>query len=515
MLSKTSLKVILISSAAVIGIAVLVYFLFAKGRVPEYATIIPEKTAFVARFDYFKMSGKVDFAAVKEMGFYKDMKRQMQEQDAKSYQLYMEIEKDIAVTGVNVTQPLLAFAYKSESGGVFCIAASVDNKDNLKKFSEKAGSKVSEQDGIFFLDGQEVLVWNDATVLYVKTEDGQAATAKGEGISLLNGGKGKKLTEANDDFASFLSNSGDIDLWLDYATMPELLEQGMLTQAAILPVNIFAIQGTMHAHLNFEEGKITASSKIMLDENSKYLNDDIDEKILNYVPGKDALFAIGGSVNMDKILSDSTIKPQLPMIADQFGLTEEEVKKLLQGDIALSVYKMVNDQSGQSAVPLPGIAMVLRSGAPDAVHKMLNGLIEQSGGAITKEKDYYTVAIPFISNMYLKQMGDYFVLTNDTRYLNLSEAPEKAGDVGDQLRSLAGKGSMFGAIYFEQIRTFLKESQLTDDLDKSLGLMNQAYFTGNQNGGEGALLFLNSKENGLMGMFRLIEESYKEQQPGN
>jgi len=302
---------------------------------------------------------------------------------------------------------------------------------------------------------------------------------------------------------------------LDYATMPELLEQGMLTQAAILPVNIFAIQGTMHAHLNFEEGKITASSKIMLDENSKYLNDDIDEKILNYVPGKDALFAIGGSVNMDKILSDSTIKPQLPMIADQFGLTEEEVKKLLQGDIALSVYKMVNDQSGQSAVPLPGIAMVLRSGAPDAVHKMLNGLIEQSGGAITKLKDYYTVAIPFISNMYLKQMGDYFVLTNDTRYLNLSEAPEKAGDVGDQLRSLAGKGSMFGAIYFEQIRTFLKESQLTDDLDKSLGLMNQAYFTGNQNGGEGALLFKNSKENGLMGLFRLLEESYQEQQAGN
>lgn len=515
MLSKTSLKVILFSSAAVIGIAVLVYFLFAKGRVPEYATIIPEKTAFVARFDYFKMSGKVDFATVKEMGFYKDMKKQMQEQDPKSYQLYMEIEKDIAVTGINVTQPLLAFAYKGDAGGVFCIAASVDNKDNLRKFSEKAGSKVGEQDGIFFIDEQEVMVWNDATVLYVKTEDGLTATAKGEGISILNGGKGRKLTEANNDFASFLSNSGDIDLWLDYASMPELMEQGMMTQAAILPINIFAIQGTMHAHLNFEEGKITASSKIKLDENSQYLNDDMDKKILDYVPGKNALLALGGSVNMDKILSDSTIKPQLPMVADQFGLTEDEVKKLLQGDMALSVYKMAVDTTAQNAVPLPGIALVLRSAAPDAVHKMLNGLIDQSGGAISKEKDYYKVAIPFISTMYLKQMGDYFVLTNDTRYLNLTEAPEKSGEVGDQLRTLAGKGSAFGAVYFEQLRTFLKESQLTDDLDKSLGLMNQAYFTGNLTGGEGVLLFNNSKENGLMGMFRLLEESYQEQQAGN
>ncbi len=305
-------------------------------------TKIPTNATAVTVVDIPSLMEKADFEAVKQMQFYKEMLREVDNPDI------AQAMEDPEKAGIDLSQP--AYIYytinpEDVNETFFAVVMAVKDKASLENILSKSDVEKKKGNGFSYSadNDQSILAWSDNLCLLGGSPAYMDLTQEAENFFQNDGSEN---ISQNKDFQKAMANKHDISSW---ANLDAIAENGDAQLAlAFASIDPEALKGnSFHSYLDFEKGEVNSETKWFLQSGlikdlQKLFKDNPSTDFSKYFSGENLAFFLSTAIDLkglNEVLND---RPQAKGFLDysiqEFGFTVEDLVKSFGGDIALGLY---------------------------------------------------------------------------------------------------------------------------------------------------------------------------------
>lgn len=527
----------------IIGGAAAIYFLVLK-KSQEHFKLIPKDAFVVVTADLKSLADKANSKEWKDLYMVKKMDESKHKDDENS-KFVKDVMSNPLAMGIDPVSDIYMFV---QMGGsmkpMVGVAFAVRNKDDLEKILMKIPEKnldikkeVVAKDGykLFKLDNDALIAWRDGAGIFLSGENSEVLVAAADKIMKLDA---KSSLADNNHFKDFANNKHDIGFFLNYEAImnnPEI-SSGIKMSGGSSYIDALK-SATMAMNLNFEKDKIALTSEY------KNANKDAEEKYnffstnkvsaatLKTLTDKNPYAYLGIAIDIKKIFSfienDPLIGKGLNEVAQNFGLSKEELKNIFGGEIALTLndFSMQTttrtrynwDETGSdykeeeyadtSMMPEFSVAVSIKDRA--ALQKLI------ARTQIPKDALGYYMIKEAGMNMYLVETNSGVTFTNGSSVATtLAAKKELASAVGGKAGEVAAKSAT--SFYFnlnlneypQVLRNMMQKEMKNEEYKLFSDFMAMFKYTeayGNAKTGEMNVMMTESNDNSLWRIIKQID----------
>ena len=435
-------------------LALIILVLSSCGKTDNPFNVIPENATVVMVANGKSLSEKAGIENFTTTNTYALLQKEVDNDDMEMFKTFEPIFANTQESGIDFKKDFFFFMYKKE--GVNFLSFYFNLLDATK--FEALVNKINEaddngltilKDGIYSYlwneeDDSPFLLWNDKQLIFTISTNGEMT--KDKYLQETKGLLAQKVENSinkNEDFAKFIKNQKDINMWMDYSVFYDNLPpmQKMMIQSN-LP---YDMTGTLiHSYVDFQNGKVELDYDVVMNdemksfmEDNKIIKDKFDTDLLSIIPEKSfANFSVAidflGYFNLIKDMMEEN-QQNIDNFDQQFkaqtGMTIKEALNEFSGEITAGVHRIAIEevektdymayyQSGgqgdinefKKLVKEPvfyyNVAMAMNN------DKLFNVLVQNIGELAKKTGDYYTIENSSI-NAYFGLFGKNLIYTND------------------------------------------------------------------------------------------------------
>lgn len=323
-----STKILLISGALLLGVAVFAWFWFNSHTDDAHLRYIPADAAAVFSIHNREIAAKIDPSKLESLKPAQDAIKDIPD-------FMVNLITDPMATGIDPIQNIYGFVEKEKQSTVSALVIALNSESDFTAFAEKVFTdKKAEDLGSFnYLDIDDTrgLAWNGDAAVFVAVNEAdvraytEALFAQPEDESI------RKDTS----FKSFNAKTFDAGLWTNNNRLTVLNDQtsplGMIGMA----------EGYSNFFLRFEQNEIVAEYHASRASSSIFKTPGPSPADLEMLGTKDPLFFMGMMFDVKNLLaaagSDAAMKQNLDMMTGALGLTNDEMSKLFTGSVTVSI----------------------------------------------------------------------------------------------------------------------------------------------------------------------------------
>jgi hypothetical protein len=460
------------------GIIVLVQ---SCSKPDQHLNTIPSDAAVVGSADLFSLAKKAELYDMDQYAMYKKMMDQLKSEDEEIYNFVKDLMDNPLKTGLKYREDIYFFVKGMDRAPTMGVTMSMRNADDFKAFvneiltKSKAPVKLEEQDGLSYISqGEAVLIFDDAKMLFLVKEDGNAEDALNKAKELMTQSEEKSI-KSLPSFTTFKSNSQDMNIYLAMSNFPKTPQSAMIFSQ--LP---FSLENNFSMfHFSFEDDGIYGTTvaihndeiKKML-EDYKFMKPELDDKLLSYLP-KENYMSFGLALNpaeIYKFIYDiPSYKPMLDQANQGSPLSIEKFVNSLGGDVLIAMHgfnipKVDETESYGNNVNMMPYATAILSMKDAEMYKQITTTMIPPG-LFTEKDGVYNGNFQGI-NVYFGLFDNNLIVSNDQSIIDAAKNGGMAENVGDtELASLYKHSSFFYMnLDWEQYPEGLK-----DMLSKNMG----------------------------------------------
>lgn len=305
---------------------------------------VPNSASMVMAIDLNKVMDKIDFEAVKEMEFYKNM---LDEVNADDEQVAVVLQ-DPAASGVDMNSKAYIFVNldpdeQTNGGGLIFSLADVG------KFKDLIATKATVEEGKGFSymipEKDAVVAWNDNVAFIGGMDNADAVTDL-----LVEVFEGKNSIRDETAALKALNGSHDIMYW---TTTNQIAEAVADEIAGDLPIiNADDLKGnSIYGYADFNKGEVKGVgfhdlTKGLLGNLKLIFREKSTTDFSKYLPKEDLVSLMGGSINpkgIKQLIQDMQMAGMADIFLKGQGLSLDDITNAIQGDMVVATYK--NDDS--------------------------------------------------------------------------------------------------------------------------------------------------------------------------
>lgn len=474
------------------------------GGADERAKMIPSTEA-VGVVNLMNIVDAVDYDNVKEMSMFKMAKGALAADQSEEGKLMSDVMDDPRTTGVEFDAPTYIYPAEVGDADYLVVSLALADADAFGQFVETmAGAEPTSEGGLSIVVVDDAAIgWSDGFALVVNSmgySSDEELTAAAVALS-------KPLEEgsmaSNDDFNSFVGETSQIGVWMDASS--EMVEE-MSDEMDLPPFMALEGEGTAHMFLDFNEGEIVLRAVVNGNETMKeslnYVEGDVSTDLIETLIGANA--AIGVSLNMEKILGMKDVESQLGQAAAMVGVSEDELKGMLGGDVVLAL----TGENEEGAATWAVLASVEDAETAGKIFEMLD-----AQGIPKTDEGYYLIEQGYGEDMYFALTDDAIVFANDAAMVVAALAGKTGeGDQIDAVKELAGEPAFLYIDMNALDAETLYEADIIDYGDKAMfemfgGAIEAIVASGSVEGGELKIRMKNKDENSLLAILKFAEKA--------
>ncbi|PLX22851.1 MAG: hypothetical protein C0599_05330, partial [Salinivirgaceae bacterium] len=224
----------------------------------QHLNTIPSDAAIVGSADLFSLAKKAELYDMDQYAMYKKMMDDLKNQDEEIYNFVKGLIDNPLKTGLKYREDVYFFVKGMDRSPTFGVTMSLRNAADFKEFTNellvksKAPVKLEEQDGLSYIaQGEAVLIFDDAKMLFLVKEDGNAEDALNKAKELMTQPEEKSIVSLP-SFSTFKSNSQDMNIFMAMSNFPKTPQTAMIFSQ--LP---FSLENNFSMfHFSFEDDGI-------------------------------------------------------------------------------------------------------------------------------------------------------------------------------------------------------------------------------------------------------------------
>ncbi len=361
-------KLIWVVVALVVAIgASAIYYFFVKDR-NQHLKYIPKDVTIALHCDLRSLHDKSDFEKVKKMKFFTEMLDEQSRSGTNHEWVDMLLKKPLS-TGIDVlSQPVFFISDRNEKkfmGLSLKLTSSGDFNRFMKKYKTAAEPKKSETYTCLELEDEDLFVaWNDEAAVFLKAQSsGWESKSKAETEKVLDfymTQDQKESLSANDDYHKFRKEKQDIGLFITYDKMFDYIGNMFNSRGNYYSKDMMNTKEQMDKMktkykgvnaglaLSFENtgliGKVYTYGENMakLMDDAGYTGKPLSDDIIKTISNDQIYGTLFFNYNISKLIatqmeSNPQVKIQLENFADEMGITINDLKGLLGGEMAFSL----------------------------------------------------------------------------------------------------------------------------------------------------------------------------------
>lgn len=306
---------------------------------------VPGDISSVSSINIKQLMDKADFAAVKEMAFYKEALAELERQGQPAI---AKIMRNPAISGVDL-----------EKNAYFISHIDPKNPENI--FSGLVLNL--KDDGAFSTMLSDAGLSIDKAANYSKTKKANnSMTAWNESVAVVGMGSSRSTdlvknldnffntTEEtsvaqNADLQKALSGDHDFSSWLTTNTLAQNPQAGFALSMIQVPADALK-DNFINSSFDFEKGEIVGHSDFLFNKDlgknfiGKFFKDEVTTNFSDYLPAENLVFATSGAIDfrgIDEFMSERpTIKGYVDAQLQNFGLTMQDIIETFGGDILVA-----------------------------------------------------------------------------------------------------------------------------------------------------------------------------------
>lgn len=473
---------------------------------------VPADVSSVSSINIKQLMDKADFAAVKEMAFYKEAIAEMEKQGQPAI---AKIMRNPAASGVDL-----------EKNAYFISHIDPRNPENvfsglvLNLKDDSAFSKMLNDAGLPVETGtnysktkkanNSITAWNESVA--VVGMGSSRSTDLVKNLDNFFNTTAETSVAKNGDLQKALAGNHDLSSWFTTNTLAQNPQAGFVLSMIQVPADALK-DNFINSSFDFEKGEIVGHSDFLFNKDlgknfiGKFFKDEVTTDFSDYLPAENLVFATSGAIDfrgIDQFLSERPqAKGYVDFLLKEYGLTMSDVIETFGGDLLMA--GMGDGEAGNSN-------SLFASNIKDK--EKLNTFIDlavENNMLQQLEDDVYkimTVGAPGFSLSQGKGFGNLLVkdgmmfVTGDEALLaklkegKLNKSERATGDMVNLLND-----NTMGAYFdFEAVRNFSKDLENIhfDHLEiKAKG-----------NGSDFKMEMEDKNMNSLKAIFKMINDSY-------
>ena len=477
----------------------------------ESLALVPSTANSVTTFNMQSLMDKMDFEAVKEMEFYRDMMTRAKEERPEMVYLM----EDPSESGIDLSKNIYTFTDLGDeadmvNGTIFSISDETKFVEMIKKGDRSGQLIIEEENGsqVARIGNQTAIAWNDGKAVAVTgqfdfdltldgdDDEGTFDKASQKALDLLQNKPANSISsnkqfskdfKGNHDFFTYQNTSFLTNLIDDRA---EMLMSGFDISEEDLKDNYTV------SYADFKDGKVEANQEYKFNPKVKELlkaivKEDVKTSFTDYIPAENLVGVFTGGLNMKGIntLVQEQVGPILDMSMNGVGLTREDIMKAIDGDLFVAGYAVEGSDEPQMLVGL-------KIGDQSTFDKVMEA---GKKNKMLREGDNKTfeVKIPFSKTNYTVTIkGDMLLIGESDMVAKVAKGGFKKAKAKDL------NSGTFGM--YAQTRAL---QNIFPNLQ--LGNEGEIRMTGDLEGSNTSLNFDKDNGNSLKLLMQMINEGYK------
>lgn len=462
---------------------------------------VPADANTVTTVNVQSIMDKMDFDAVKDMEFYQDAKKEMEQKNPELVYL-MEDPKN---SGIDLSKNMYMFTDMSSKDDLF-MASMLTIKDKSKfaamiqKSGKEEGIEVEEKPEYSYAktSSKSAVIFNDKIAVMGAGENEAELEAKLVNIltnkpskSITSNKKFKENFKGSHDFYSF--QSFDVAEKMLDGQSEEMLEALGLTKED-LKGNNMAMYG------DFKDGKVEAISEMHLNKNVKevfsaVVKSKISTDFSKYIPSENLMGAATMALNLKGI--NTLINEQLGVaqgadfyMNNMLDISRYDLVKAFDGDAFMAAY---GDDNSKNPEMLAG----LKIGDKKLFNQLMDKL-KKKGVLSEIDRNVYSVRF-IVDTGYRITVKSNVILVGTTSAMNNIEDGNFRAISKSRLNDLSGSFGMFADMSMVQ--------KLYPEI--SMNKLDDFTASGSLEGGKSTLNFKEKDQNSLKLLMELFNEMYK------
>lgn len=329
--------------------------------------MIPKDAAIVVHINSSSLSSKLSWKDIQATNWFKEMDKEADDSLAR------ELMKDPKKSGIDNGEDMAFFMQKKGKGGIAVFEGSLSSASNFEKFNkeinkENGDAKVQKEGDVKFYSNSEksLVAWDDDRFIYIADapfgneynfEDGEGYESRSFTADSL-----KKFAKAlfagnsdisdDDRFADMMKEKGDVHVWIN----SEYMYSGAGQMLSMLNMQNFMKNNVVSSTLNFDDGKITWSSKQylskeMADVMKKYKPQNVNTDLINRIPSQNVIGAMAWnypSEGMKEMLKVMGVDGMANMVLGEVNSNLDEVMSAYKGDVLVAVTDLTAKQQQET-----------------------------------------------------------------------------------------------------------------------------------------------------------------------
>lgn len=512
----------------------------------DLGKMIPKEASVIVHLNSKSILSKLSWEEIKQSYWYNQLASDTSI-SASSKAFINDPEK----TGIDIKSDILFFVLKPDNNGQAVVRGSLKDSKAFSEFIKNmhpGGTTTKDGDINIFKTGEAVIGWDDNRFAFVAGAD----ASRFQNIDSLNIDSMsspiktlplpasvsdsllkvcKNLFALNEDnslykdekFAEMVDEEGDMHFWINASELSKSSMQGMPGMAGMVKLDKFLENNISTATVNFEDGKITGTTKQYfgkeLSDILKKGDGNLNSDMVKRLPSQNiaAVYAMHFTpASLLEIIKLTGLDGFINLFLGAEGLTLDDIVRATKGDIvfAVSDITLKNDSTNiqgmaGDSIMNPGIKpgatffFSVAIGDKDAFNKVVN-FGKKMGKDVTQK------------NVYQKTDDKYFALSNSQDAVNkYFSGTQSNPDFLSKINDHPMGGFVDVQMILRAMQTEIsKDSSGKVLYDRNIAMWNNLSFTGGEykDGGlvsNGEINLIDTKTNSLKQLNQYVDDHMK------